>query len=153
MKKLPQDPQMNLSQAGEVEQGRRPSGPSPLNFSPDSIIGNVQNVQVVANGPVIASPKSRVGRPLKYRHLLDILEDDTLYSPGSIVRNGEQKGLLPSVRSVVERNLRRLRIRHTFARFVVNHKFPQPGEGLVKLVGQAPVPGWFGATWKAALPQ
>ena len=103
-----------------------------------------------------ASPKPQVGRPLKYRQLLDILDDDTLYSPGSIARNGEEKGLLPTMPTVAERNYRRLLIRHTLARFVFNHHFPKlgkGGDGLVKLIGQAPAQGWFGATWKAALPQ
>ena len=133
----------NPSPAGEAEGGRRPSGASPA-----------------GDGAGAESPKPRVGRPLKYRHLIDILEDDTLYSPASIVRNGEEKGLLPVPDGDVpfspadqERSEQAMRIRHSLARFADNHKFPRPSEGFVKLFGQAPAPGWFGATWKAALPQ
>jgi len=128
--------------------------------SGESIVGSCQEENHLSVGDGLA-PKPRVGRrPLKYRHLIDILEDDTLYSPASIVRNGEEKGLLPVPDGDVpfspadqERSEQAMRIRHSLARFADNHKFPRPSEGFVKLFGQAPAPGWFGATWKAALPQ
>ena len=177
MKKSSQDPQMNPFPTGEMAQGRRPSGASPADNtldSPDAIGGSGQEKDPAkennpspagevergrrpsgaspAGDAATASPKRQVGRPLKYRQLLDILDDATIYSPGSIVRNGEEKGLLPPL-GPADQSQRRLRIRHTLCRYAVNHKFPRPGEGWVKLDGQAPVPGWYGDTWKAALPQ
>ena len=99
-----------------------------------------------------ASGRPGPGRPLKYRNLIEALEDETIYSAGAIARNGEEKGLLPQTATREEKNKQRVRIRHTLVRFAGNHNFPQPGEGWVELKGQAAVRGWFGATWKAALP-
>lgn len=126
----------NPASREDAERGRRPSGASSLEAPAATTL-----------------LKRQSGRPLKYRHLLEILEDDTIYSPGSIVRNGEEKGLLSIPEGSEERNLQRLRIRHTLSRFARNHEFPRPGEGWVTLIGLAPTPGWRGSTWKAALPQ
>ncbi len=94
-----------------------------------------------------------VGRPMKYRHYLTILEDDVVYTPATIVDNGVAHGFrLPPVSKMAERELARLRIRHTLARFTKNHGFPFEGDGWVIMRGQAPLRGWFGWRWKNALP-
>ena len=96
-----------------------------------------------------AAASVRPGRPLKYRHLIEALDDETIYSPGSIVQNGEEKDLLTTPE---EKNNQRIRIRHTLASYAKNHDFCRPGEGWVNLKGLAAAEGWCGATWKAALP-
>jgi len=91
------------------------------------------------------------GRPMKYRHLIENLEDEKLYSAGAIVRNAIAKGLLDEVPD--EEKKVRQRVRHTMSRFAHNHGFPKKGDGLEVTAGQPPRPGWRGATWKAALQQ
>lgn len=93
----------------------------------------------------------RKGRPMKYRPFLAVLCDDQLYSPAAIVRHGQKLGLFkPGLKGEALKHAK-LRIRITFARLAQNHKFPEYGDGLVKLPGQAPVPGWLGKRWKAVL--
>ena len=94
-----------------------------------------------------------VGRPMKYRHYLTILDDDTLYSPASIVDWGVAHGLMEPNLSEDERKDIRRKIRHTLARFSKNHQFPDDGEGLVGMYGQAPIRAWTGRTWKGGLPR
>ncbi len=120
----------NLAQERDVEGGRRPTGTS----------------RSWAGTAAARSP----GRPMKYRHLIENLEDDVLYSAGAIVLNAIAKGLLDEV-PAEEMKQQKLRIRHTMCRFAKNHGFPKAGEGWVIIDGQAPTPGWRGATWKAAL--
>ena len=91
-----------------------------------------------------------VGRPSKYRKFIEILEDDTLYTAASIVNNGLKNGMI-NFSDDEELRRRRLRIRHTLVRFTKNHRFPEEGDGWVKLPGQARTMGWFGRRWKAAL--
>ena len=92
-----------------------------------------------------------VGRPLKYRQLLTALHDEDVYSPGKIARFGEATGILDTSISEDEVLQQRLRIRHTLARYRINHKFPREGDGMVYLRGQSPTPGWTGKRWKARL--
>ena len=93
---------------------------------------------------------SRVGRPLKYVRFLELLEDDSVYSPASIVRLGETIGLFSYLTKPEELPQARLRVRHTLARFSSNHKFPDDGDGTVHIKGQAPIRGWKGCRWKQA---
>ena len=93
-----------------------------------------------------------IGRPMKYKHFITILDDETVYSPASIVRLGEKQGLIDPDLDEAQRKKERLRIRHTLARFSQNHQFSQEGDGLVMIKGQTPTRGWFGKRWKAALP-
>ena len=95
----------------------------------------------------VANP---VGRPLKYKHFILLLEDDALYTPAAIVTNGQEKGLTVPPPGA---DRTRLRIRHTLARFAINHAFPHDGDGLLRLPGQAATPAWFGWRWKNALPE
>lgn len=92
----------------------------------------------------------RIGRPLKYRHFIEALDDDTIYTPASIVQLGEIKGLFP--RALKDRDLydAKLRVRHTLARFSSNHHFPYMGDGLACLEGHPPMRGWKGSRWKLA---
>ncbi len=93
----------------------------------------------------------RIGRPMKYKKFLLILEDDQVYTPAAIVRNGETRGLLGSQLEGEALQRARLRIRHTLSRFSKNHFFPRRGDGLVELEGQSPTPGWLGSRWKAEI--
>jgi len=94
-----------------------------------------------------------VGRPLKYKDFIAILEDEVIYSPATIVNNGEAFGLLDRDLSEADLKQVRTRIRHTLARFSTNHGFPQTGDGWVILKGQPPIRGWKGKLWKRGLPQ
>ena len=92
----------------------------------------------------------RCGRPYKYAHFLNSLEDNTLYCPASIVSHGEGLGYF---RGNTGDNLflAKQRVRITLGRLSNNHDFPLGGDGLVIVKGQAPIPGWLGSRWKAAL--
>ena len=94
-------------------------------------------------------PKS-VGRPMKYKPFLMALDDDRVYCPATIVLNGERKGLFSPDLDRDRLRQQKVRIRHTFARFSVNHGFPRKGDGLSSdlIEGQAPQRGWLGSRWK-----
>ncbi len=94
-----------------------------------------------------------VGRPMKYKHYLTILENKVVYTPAKIVSHGEENGLMNSSLEEDDRKRERLRIRHTLARFSANHKFPKEGDGWVDIRGQPLMRGWFGWRWKKALPK
>ncbi len=94
-----------------------------------------------------------VGRPMKYKHFLTILEDKVVYTPAKIVSHGEDHGLMNPLPEAIDPKRQRLRIRHTLARFSANHKFPKQGDGWVYISGQPPMRGWFGWRWKKALPK
>lgn len=91
-----------------------------------------------------------VGRPMKYGFLLEILEDEVIYCPASIVDHCMALNIWRYTGSDPE-YIQRLRVRHSLARFSKNHGFPYEGDGLVFIENQAPVRGWFGWRWKAAL--
>lgn len=93
------------------------------------------------------------GRPLKYRNLIEVLGNDEIYSPASIVNNGVALGLVQSDQDEVELKSNRIKIRHTLARFAKNHGFPPQGDGSVVLPGQSLARGWEGRRWKDALPE
>jgi len=91
--------------------------------------------------------KSRIGRPAKYAHVVAALDDRALYSPGKIARMASAEGYLEGDDDESrKRAMRRLRI--TMVRFVNNHFFPDEGDGMVFLPGQAPTPGWYGWRFK-----
>ncbi len=96
-----------------------------------------------------------VGRPLKYLNFLEILDDETVYCPYTIFQAGRDHGLVAHLAGKdeidpKEERLYKIRIRHTLARFVANHHFPEEGDGLVKIKGQTPPRGWKGSRWKKA---
>lgn len=77
-----------------------------------------------------------MGRPKRYLSLIMELEQDLLYSPSMIARMAG-----PNI------DLRR-RVRITMARYATKHKFPDYGDGIVVVAGQAPTPGWYGWRWQ-----
>jgi len=91
----------------------------------------------------------RKGRPPKYRKIIANLQAEQLYSPASIARFAQEKQLL-STES--ERQLARRRLRLCLGRMTHNKReeFPEQGDGIVRLLGQPPLPGWFGWRWRRA---
>ncbi len=87
---------------------------------------------------------------MKYKTLLESLEEDALYTPASISAHAQKSGFLTSEEPDQVR-LEKQRIRIALGRFSNNHNFPDEGDGMVTLRGQAPTPGWFGWRWKAAI--
>ena len=85
----------------------------------------------------------KIGRPMKYKHIIEPLEDETVYSPGLIAREAIKAGILEKEDQ--------LKARHTLARLAKNHFFPSEGDGFVRIPGQASIPGWHGKRWKAAI--
>ncbi len=90
-----------------------------------------------------------MGRQLKYRFIIELLEEDVLYTSGSISRIALERGLVPDEDLI--RGKRRIRV--AMANYVKAHEFPRDGDGIVFLKGQSPTPGWFGWRWKAAIPK
>ena len=91
--------------------------------------------------------RRRAGRPMKYPHFIMTLEDDVVYTPGTVALLGQELGFLDDVPDS-EKSDARMRVRHTLARYRVNHKFPIDGDGMVRVRGQAPTIGWKGGRWK-----
>ena len=92
-----------------------------------------------------------IGRPMKYRKFITILDDEEVYTPATIVRFGEERGLLDTKLPKEKLQEQRLKIRHALARYSSNHFFPRKGDGWVDLRGQPPHRGWFGKRWKEDL--
>ena len=93
--------------------------------------------------------KRRTGRPAEYIELIESLEDETVYTPAGIAIKAIKDGFV-STETESERRLARQRIRINFGRFSNLHKFPDRGDDMVKIKGQAPTPGWYGWRWKRA---
>jgi len=93
--------------------------------------------------------RNPIGRPMKYKVLLDQLDEDELYTPATITAMAERIGFVKATEPN-QRRLEKQRIRISLGRFSNNHGFPDAGDGMVTLRGQAPTPGWFGWRWKAA---
>ena len=91
-----------------------------------------------------------IGRPMKYNILIEALDDDQLYTPATIVNFALANKLIKAT-APQDIRLERQRIRISLGRFSNNHQFPDEGDGMVKIKGQAPIPGWFGWRWKAAV--
>lgn len=99
------------------------------------------------------SPRGR-GRPLKYKPLLALLDDETCYIPALIAelcfQHKLQRLFLSENGKMVTPKILRHRIRMTLGHFARNHRFPKEGDGLVLISGQPTLPGWFGWRWKEA---
>ena len=95
-------------------------------------------------------PRRPLGRPMKYDHLIEMLEEDQLYSPATIAAFAKDHGMLNHA-GKAPKPLQIQRIRIAMGRLSNNHKFPDDGDGFLKIPGQAPVPAWFGWRWKAAI--
>ena len=94
--------------------------------------------------------KGKVGRPMKYKHFILMLEEDGLFTPAAIADDGENKGFVqPFIDGDNYGEVRR-RIRHTLARLSQNHDFPKEGDGMINREGQQPQRGWYGWRWKMA---
>jgi len=93
--------------------------------------------------------KRPLGRPMKYNKLLVLLGDDELYTPASIALFAVTCGFVEEGRADKMR-MEKQRIRIALGRFSNNHAFPDEGDGMLRLPGQAPTPAWFGWRWKAA---
>lgn len=98
-----------------------------------------------------------IGRPMRYRRFLELLDDNEVYVPATIARTGESAGLFKRQGGLFKNDLKgraldeaKLRVRHSLARFSSNHQFPLEGDGYVYLPGQAPIRGWYGWRWKEA---
>ena len=90
---------------------------------------------------------------MKYNKVLRELEENVIYSPGSMARFARDKDILPGIdenSNKADTRLAMQRVRISMGRFAKNHGFPQ-ADGVVTLIGQAPVPGWFGWRWKASI--
>ena len=86
---------------------------------------------------------------MKYKRIIEMLEEDTLYTPASIAYFAEDHDMLTS-KTTEDRKAERHRIRISMGRFSNNHQFPDSGDGMVTLEGQAPTPAWYGWRWQAA---
>ena len=87
---------------------------------------------------------------MKYRSILELLEENELYSPASVAMFAEKHNLLQAT-DPKDRRKEKNRIRIAMGRFSNNHHFPDSGDGMVLVKGQAPTPGWFGRRWKEAI--
>ena len=94
--------------------------------------------------------KRPIGRPMKYRKLIERLEEDELYTPATIAMFADELGFIRDGDEKSKR-LDHQRIRIALGRFSNNHGFPDEGDGMVTIKGQSPTPGWFGWRWKAAV--
>jgi len=94
--------------------------------------------------------RKSIGRPMKYGRIIVKLDPNSLYTPATIAAFAEQIGLLDHS-DPNQRRLAKQRIRIALGRFSNNHNFPDEGDGMVTIRGQAPTPGWFGWRWQAAI--
>ena len=85
------------------------------------------------------------GRPMLYDKVLRALPRNELFSPATIADFARAKGLIPKDRQSRER------VRASMVRFCNNHGFPNDGDGVITLVGNAPTPAWFGWRWQEAI--
>ena len=95
-------------------------------------------------------PRRPFGRPMKYDHLIEMLEEDQLYSPATIAAFAKDHGMLNHAGKGLK-PLQIQRIRIAMGRLSNNHEFPDEGDGYVKIPGQAHTPAWFGWRWKLVL--
>lgn len=100
--------------------------------------------------------RPRLGRPLKYKEIIEALNPNELYSAAKIVRFAEASEMLndhleEDLPPEAALDLAKRRIRITLGRFSSNHGFPRRGDGTVRLKGQPPVRGWYGKRWQEKL--
>lgn len=91
-----------------------------------------------------------IGRPLKYKELIYDLTDDVIYSPASIANHAQESGYILSL-DREEIRLQKQRIRIALARLSSYRGFPENGDGLVTIPGQATTVGWLGSRWKQSM--
>lgn len=91
----------------------------------------------------------RKGRAKKYCAYVRLLEDDTLYTPSTIVDLGIQEGLFPKGLGKDVYFACRKKVRQAMSRIAVN--LPQNEDGWIKLKGQQASRAWLGSKWKDAI--
>jgi len=86
-----------------------------------------------------------IGRPRKYMPIINQLDPHTLYTPAMIAQIAiDQSQPLTEA----QRKQTYTRVRITLGRYSNTHDFPDEGDGMVTLKGQAPCPAWFGWRWQ-----
>jgi hypothetical protein len=87
--------------------------------------------------------KAATGRAVAYRHVIDQLEDNIVYTPAMIAEVGVAGIDNPKKKSKLYQ-----RIRITLGSYA-RKNFPRQGDGIVERPGQAATFGYFGRRWKA----
>jgi len=92
-----------------------------------------------------------MGRSRKYTHVFDHLDAETIYSASCIAKLMESLDLAPFDRpmSDKERRVNRKRISTTMAWWMRCQERPERGDGMIKIHGQRPMPGWYGWRWQS----
>jgi len=97
------------------------------------------------------------GRPWKYKQLIEILDDDELYTTGKIIRRAEGLGLFDRdfddsrKLNPMEKRKAKTNARSAIS-IMANKKMPEPdGEIEVTKPYKATYRAWTGRTWKDAL--
>ena len=97
-------------------------------------------------------PERPIGRPRIYNEIIKMLREDELYTPAVIAQFAEAHDMLPNHPQTPEQiRLAKQRIRISMIRYATIRNFQAYSDGMVKLKGQAPTPGWFGWRWIAGL--
>ena len=89
-----------------------------------------------------------IGRPMKYHDIILKLDPDDLYTPATIAYFAHEHEFIAPDLDEDALRLAKHRIRMSLGRFSNNHDFPDEGDGMVTLNGQAPTPAWFGWRWQ-----
>ena len=92
---------------------------------------------------------NKIGRPMKYKQILENLDDNAVYTAAMVAETASQLNMLSE--DPVERQKEKKLIRHTMVRLTQNHKFPRPGDEIVKLKKQRARNGWYGWRWKRSM--
>lgn len=87
-------------------------------------------------------------RPKKYKRLIRALDEDVVYSPATIAAFALANDLLEDEGVDLHKQSQRVRI--AMGNFSNQHEFPDQGDDMVIIRGQAPKPGWYGWRWKNA---
>lgn len=87
---------------------------------------------------------------MKYNDLIQALERGEIYTPATVAAFADKHGYVEELDPDKRRN-RLLRIRIAMGRLSNNRAFPDCGDGMVTIRGQAPTPGWFGWRWQQAV--
>ena len=92
---------------------------------------------------------SPFGRPIKYKDLLNQLNQNSLFSSAGIARFGIEVGYYEGL-TVDKRKKKMRQIYLALGRLAKSRNFPVFGDGIIRLDGQAPTPAWFGWRWQNA---
>lgn len=84
-----------------------------------------------------------------YTAFIMSLEDETLYSPATIVNHAKTIGLFPGGLKKEQEQIYGKRVRQAMSRII--KELPKKADGLVKIRGQQHSRAWFGKSWKKVL--